>query len=143
MMTYEMNGQFRETAIDAHALMSCSSRHGFVRTMERTGATDRQALRMIRNAWERGKRAEQLPYPQQRSYVARYDSMLLDGRTNLRVYGNYLFIFTAGGRLITMHQLPQTFSRKRVYDGKTRVRDVKKYSRFNDEREAAEPDVAP
>ena len=101
MMIYEMNGRLYESMIDAQALLSRATKHGFVRTMERSGRSDQQAARMIANAWARGKSAEQLPQTWQRRYLAHCDSLLSDGSTNLRVYDEYLFIFSAAGRLIT------------------------------------------
>ena len=129
MMIYEMNGRLYESMIDAQALLSRATKHGFVRTMERSGRSDQQAARMIANAWARGKSAEQLPQTWQRRYLAHCDSLLSDGSTNLRVYDEYLFIFSAAGRLITMYALPKGFGRKRVYDGKTRVRNARRYAR--------------
>ena len=100
---------------------------------------------MIANAWARGKSAEQLPQTWQRRYLAHCDSLLSDGSTNLRVYDEYLFIFSAAGRLITMYALPKGFGRKRVYDGKTRVRNARryarKYARFRDCAADCEPAI--
>lgn len=131
-MKYEMNGHLKETHIDINILMNRTSKHGFVRTMERADTTEHQALRLIQNAWERGRSIEQLQFTRQRNYVSRHNSLLRDGYTNLRVYSSYLFIFSASGKLITMYPLPKNFSKKRIYDGKTKVRDVKKYNRFNE-----------
>lgn len=136
-MNYKMNGKLHESTIDAFELMNCSSKHGFVRTMERAGKNDHQALRLIQNAWTRGKSVDQLQLTKQKEYVSRYNSLTFDGYTNLRTYCGYLFIFSAGGRLITMHPLAKNFEKKHVYDGKTKVRDVKKYNRFNKGEEYA------
>lgn len=129
-MKYEMNGQFKETFLNTTDLMNHSSVHGWVRTMERTDKSDRQALRMIQNAWSRGKSIDQLKFKKQRKYVASRYSLLLDGYTNLKVYCDHLFIFSATGCLITMYPLPKNFSKKRSYDGKTMVRDIRKYQIF-------------
>ena len=116
MMIYEMNGRLYESMIDAQALLSRATKHGFVRTMERSGRSDQQAARMIANAWARGKSAEQLPQTWQRRYLAHCDSLLSDGSTNLR-----------------------------VYDGKTRVRNARryarKYARFRDCAADCEPAI--
>lgn len=141
-MKYEMNGQFKETFLNttdlmnrSSDLMNRSSVHGWVRTMERTDKSDRQALRMIQNAWSRGKAIDQLKFKKQRKYVASRNSLLLDGYTNLKVYCDHLFIFSATGCLITMYPLPKNFSKKRIYDGKTMVRDIRKYNRFKESKE--------
>lgn len=136
-MKYEMNGKLLETAINASELMNCSSKHGFIRIMERADKNEHQALRLIQNAWSRGKSIDQLQLTKQKKYVSHYNSLMLDGYTNLRVYCGYLFIFSAAGRLITMHPLPKTFEKKHIYDGKTRVRDARKYNRFNEGEEYA------
>lgn len=137
-MMYEMNDRLLDTAINESETTKCTSRHGFIRTMERADRKEQQALRLIRNAWTRGKTMDQLQLARQKRYVAHFNSLLYDGYTNLRIYCGYLFIFSAGGCLITMHPLPETFGKKSVYDGKTRVRNVKKYTRFNDEPVYAE-----
>lgn len=139
-MKCEMNGKTLEISVDKSDLMNCSSVHGLVRTMERADVNGKQALRFIQNAWLRGKCIDQLQWAKQKKYVAHYNSLLFDGYTNLRVYRDYLFIFSAGGQLITMHALPKNFAKKRIYDGKTRVRDAKKYNRFK-ESEAYMADV--
>lgn len=136
-MKYEMNGQLKETSLNTTDLMNCSSVHGWVRTMERADKSDRQALRMIQNAWFRGKSIDQLQLKKQKKYVASRNSLLLDGYTNLKVYCDHLFIFSATGCLITMYPLPKNFSKKRIYDGKTTVRDIRKYNRFKESKEYA------
>lgn len=121
-MIYEMDGRIFETSIntDVDELHNYSTVHGFVRTMERADKTEQQAVRMIKNAWFRGKTIDQLPLVKQKDYVTKYNSLLLDGYTNLRVYCGYLFIFAANGRLITMHPLPRRFDKKNMYDAKAR-----------------------
>ena len=36
-----------------------------------------------------------------------------------------------------MHPLPKNFSKKRIYDGKTMVRDIRKYNRFKESEDYA------
>lgn len=129
-MKYELNGKPRESSIDPTELMRFSSKHGFVRTMERAHKNDFQALRLIHNAWARGKCARQLPTVQ-RKRISRFNSLLCGGCTNLRVYNGFLFIFAPDGPLITMHELPEGFDAKPIYHGKVRVRDAKKYYRLH------------
>lgn len=136
-MMYEMNGKMMESAFDLDEVKRITSVHGLIRTMERTERSDRQALRFIQNAWTRGKSMEQLETKWQKRFLAIRNSLLSDGYTNLRVYSGFLFIFSASGRLITMYPLPRSFTHKRVFDGKTLVRDARKYSRLNGCREAA------
>ena len=137
-MMYVMNGKLMESNYALADVKRVTSVHGLIRTMERTGCTDRQALRLIQNAWARGKSMDQLELKRQRRFLELRNSLLEDGYTNLRVYSGFLFIFSAAGCLITMYALPRSFNQKRYFDGKTRVRDIRKYSRLNGCCEAAE-----
>lgn len=108
--------------------------HGLSRTMERAGKTGQQALRMIACAWARGKAPDELRHAELRRRVEFFERATQDGRDGhilLRVYNRYLFIFSAEGRLITMFALPDALFKKRVYDGKARVRHVRKFLRMN------------
>ena len=99
-----------------------------------------QAVRMIRNARVRGKTIEELDRSEQRRCISHARRLKWEGMTEPRVYCGYLFIFSASGRLITMYDLPKKFGRKRIYDGKILVRDVRKYNRLNAGKEKAADD---
>lgn len=107
-----------------------TTRHGLERTMERTGLKKQKALRMIRLAWERGQRLCDLDSSWQR-YYSRFDRQSFNGPTQMRFYNGYVFIFSHQGSLITMLNEHERHGRKRLYDGKVRVRDAHKYGRMN------------
>lgn len=130
-MMYELNGKIMESCFDLAEVKRITSVHGLMRTMERADCNDRQALRFIRNARLRGKGMDDLEMKWQKRFLALRSSIQPDPGAELRVYCGYLFIFSSAGHLITMYELPHSFTRKRVFDGKTRVRDVRKYSRLN------------
>ncbi len=114
--------------------------HGLMRTMQRAELNESKALRMIRLAWERGRLLCDLPSSWQR-YYRRFDRPARHGPTQMRFYNGYLFIFNAYGELITMVSEHERHGRKRIYDGKVRVRDARKYGRMNRERED-DPELA-
>lgn len=130
-MTYESNASTYEISIPAAEIHTYSSMHGFLRAMERTGLHQHQALRLIRNAWSRGKSPDQLSTTRQKQFLKRYASIMCDGPANLRVYSRWLFIFNAEGILITMHGLPRSFFKKHAYDAdKHPIRNFRAYSRM-------------
>lgn len=108
--------------------------HGLERTMERAGLKESKALRMIRLAWERGQRLSDLDSNWQR-YYKRFERPIYDGPSQMRFYNGFLFIFNACGELITMVREHERHGRKRLYDGKVRVRDARRYERMNKERD--------
>ena len=132
-MGYESCSRGTENREDMAMRMGCTSLHGYLRTMERAKKSGRQAVRYIKNAWFRGKGIHELQTFEQRRYALRHNSLLADGYTNLRIYDGYLFIFSSGGTLITMHSLPQYFFKKTCFDGKTKIRNAKKYMRLNED----------
>ena len=130
-MTYAIDGTNIEINTPVVLLKELTSVHGLLRVIERTGTSEAKALRMIRNAWIHGTDAEQLPQAWQRTRIARMASFKHDGPTVLRVYRDYLFIFSHSGVLITLLFLPGGFFRKRRYDNtKQPVRHLRRYMRM-------------
>ena len=81
-----------------------STKHGFVRTMERTNLNDTRIVYFIRSAWRRGKKPEDFPTKQRKKYTAKYVSLMENGKTQVRIYQDYVFIFSPDNRLITMYE---------------------------------------
>jgi hypothetical protein len=106
--------------------------HGLVRVMQRAGKNEQQSMRMISNAWQRGKAITEMTHAKQRRWMEHHNSISLDGETILHVYCNYLFIFNSSGILITMLSLPRTFFKKKHYDADNRpVRNARQFARMN------------
>lgn len=126
-MLYEFNA---ERDMEEREWYENTTRHGLERTMERAGLKKEKALRMIRLAWERGQRLCDLDSGWQR-YYRRFDRQAFNGPTQMRFYNGFVFIFNSYGTLITMLNEHERHGRKRLYDGKVRVRDARKYGRMN------------
>lgn len=130
-MTLEINGAMHELKITMEERASATSLHGLTRVMERSGRNERQSMRMIRNAWSRGKQISQLPKTFQRRWTEYHNSIRLEGQTELRVYDGFLFIFSSEGILITMLNLPQNFFKRRKFDEHNRpVRHARQFERM-------------
>lgn len=141
MKTFEMDGKAYNCTVASSDIASCSTQHGFIRTMERADRSSEQTLRMIQNAWERGRTIDHAKMIWQRKYLERRNSLLIDGYTELRAYCGYLFIFSSDGQLITMYALPDNWEKKSLYSqGKSRVRNIRKYNRTHDCREERDYD---
>lgn len=139
-MTYELNGRTYQCSMTPADYSDFTTRHGLVRTMERADKNRKQALRMIQNAWIRGKKADDLPLVKQREYMEYRESVTEDGKVNLRVYAGNLFIFSSRGILITMYPLPQSWGKKPTFAGKEHVRDFRTYRQIcNDDWKDVDP----
>ena len=110
-----------------------TSKHSIERARERAGLTEEQAARFIRKASERGRTAEEMPR-REREYMERAETV-----TNSRAffYNGYFFIFSLDGVCKTLYETPAWFGRKSHYDGKEKIRNIKKYIRFNADAEVA------
>ena len=104
-----------------------STLHGLLRTMERMKMNDQQALRFIKNAWERGTATASVVW--QRDYLDQRDGRFEEGATEFRMYCGQLCIFTPNGEMVTMYPLPADFNRKRAYNGKERIRNARRFDR--------------
>ena len=108
------------------------SKHALERTMERTTLNENQAKRFIGNAFERGCKKDELPMAWQKKYITQTERDLYNGLTDVRVYNNYIFIFSATKVLITMYPLPEFFSKKKYFNGKSPIRNIRKFNRICD-----------
>ena len=110
-----------------------NSRHSIERAKERAGLNSEQAARFIRKAGERGRSAEEMPR-REREYMEKKETA-----ANCRTiyYNNYFFIFSPGGTCITLYEAPAWFGKKSHYEGKEKIRNVKKYVRYSTDQEVA------
>ncbi len=97
--------------------------HSIERANERTRYSGKSAVRFIENGIARGKRAEKFTQDE-RDYLANcgYDNC------TAKAYNGYCLIISEDGVCVTLYPLPGWFGKKRHYVGKTRVRNVKRYS---------------
>ena len=101
--------------------------HGLLRAEERANLPASGALKLINRAEEKGKTAEDFPAAERR-----YLQNLEQSRDRIvRVFSDYLFIFSSEGIFITMFHIPVWFGKKNKYCGKIAVRNPRKFERFH------------
>lgn len=99
------------------------SKHGKERAKERKGIKNQKEIaRCVKLALERGKSAE--------DYKSREKEYLIN-KQNVKaiVYDGFCFLFGVDNTYITLYPLPAWFDNKKRYDGKEKIRNVKKYYR--------------
>ena len=109
-----------------------STNHSIYRAMERISLNEKEAIRKIDIALQRGKCAEHFTSSRERKY--------LENQSNNAIaiaFDNFCYIFSYEGYCITVYALPEWWEKKKMYDGKEKIRKPKTYFKFyNDEMEA-------
>ena len=95
--------------------------HSIERSKERLGLNERRAEKTIQLAIERGKDYKEFNSSRERKY--------LEQHTNSEVYAvaynGYCYIIGNSGFCITVYELPVWFGKKKQYDGKTKIKNMK------------------
>ena len=103
-----------------------ASYHSIVRVKERLGYNEKNALKQINRALERGKTAEQFS-SKERTYL----EDKCDETKYAIAYNNFCYIVGTDGVCVTVFSLPTWFGKKKHYDGKEPIRNAKAYTRYN------------
>ena len=105
----------------------CTS-HSIERANERTRYNGKAAIRFIENGIARGKTADEFTQKE-----SKYLAGLARKNCIAKAYNGFCLIISECGTCVTIYRLPEWFGKKRYYDGKKRVRNVKSYatSRMN------------
>ncbi len=106
--------------------VSMATVHSVERAKERAGLNERKAYKMIDHALERGKRAEDFS-----SWERDYLKGECKGNTTAIAYNNFCYIVNEEGFCVTLYPLPTWFGKKKHFNGKERIRNMKVYSRNN------------
>lgn len=131
-MTFEMDGNLYKINTCEEERSAFTSLHALLRIMQRCDLNEQKSLRLIKNAWKKGSRVEELPLRWQREYAESHRMLMYNGWTQLRVYQDYLFIFSATEKLITAYPLPDRFYKNRHFaQDKQHIRNLRKYQRMN------------
>lgn len=104
-----------------------TTKHSIERAKERIGANRKRAERIIGNALERGKGAEEFSSIE-KEYLAKESSY---GCTAI-AYGSFCFIINESGKCVTEYRLPKYFGKKKLYNGKEKIRHPKAFIRNYD-----------
>lgn len=99
------------------------SYHSMKRTIERAGLNKKAAIRMIENAWAKGKDSQEFG-KREREYLQRKET---EGRKML-IYAGYCFLFDEDSVCITMYAVPVWFGKKQ-FQGKIEIKNPRKYYR--------------
>ena len=96
--------------------------HSIERVNERTRFNGKTAIRFLENGIARGKLTDE--YSQkERKYL---ESLARDNCV-AKTYNGFCLIISEYGTCVTIYKLPEWFGKKRYYDGKKRVRNIKRY----------------
>lgn len=103
---------------------SMATIHSIARAKERAGLNERRAYKMIDLALERGKTAEDFTSWER-------DYLLNEGKadTTAIAYNNFCYIVSDEGFCVTLYPLPAWFGKKKHFNGKERIRNMKTYAR--------------
>ena len=97
--------------------------HSIQRANERTHFSGKSAVRFIENGIARGKTAEDFT-----SKESIYLANCAKGGCVAKAYNGFCLIIGNNGDCVTIYKLPEWFGKKRYYDGKKSVRNVKRYA---------------
>jgi len=98
--------------------------HALQRTQERAGFNIKRSARFVSNALKRGMTADSFASVE-RDYLNSYG--FVNGCRAI-AYNDFCFVVSEDNNCITMFALPKWFGKKRVFCGKQKIRDAKKYS---------------
>ena len=107
--------------------MSNVTAHAIRRTQERAGKKERSSEEFIEKALKYGKPPGAF-FANERNFLKAKETK---GDCSILVYQSFIFIVDNDGRCVTMYAVPKWFGKKRCYDGKIKIKNLKKYLRFN------------
>lgn len=108
---------------------STATIHSIERSKERLGLNERRAEKIIQLAIERGKTYNDFNSSHERKYLEQHT----DSEVYAVAYNGYCYIISNLGFCVTVYELPEWFGKKKQYDGKTKIKNMKSYYRnYND-----------
>lgn len=100
--------------------------HSVERVCERQNIKSKaKAMRKIQKALERGSGAECF-----QSWERKYMEEKKKGNCSPIAYDQYCYIVSEDGICVTVFSLPKYFGKRKHFDGKEKIRNVKKYEKF-------------
>ena len=109
-------------------MLYTATQHGIDRAMERISLNEHEAIRKIDIALQRGKCADNYTTSRERKYLERQSNNAI-----ALAYDNYCYVFSFQGECITVYALPDWWEKKKMYNGKEKIRKPKKYFSFYNE----------
>ncbi len=101
-----------------------ATQHSYKRAKERMGMNRKTAKRQMKLASERGKCSQDFA-SKERDYLEK----VAFGNCVAIAYNNYCYIMDSQGNCVTLYALPKWFGKKKRYDGKELIRNLKVYSK--------------
>ena len=101
-----------------------ASYHSIERAKERIGYNKKSAEKQIDRAISRGKTAEEYT-----SWEREYLLGECGKETTAIAYNNFCYIISNTGICITLYPLPSWFGKKKHFNGKEKIRNMKSYAR--------------
>ena len=96
--------------------------HSLERAKERANLNRAAAIKIMEKAYARGLSAADLPANERRYLSAKEKTGV-----TVRYFSGYCFFYNDSKACITMYHAPSWFFKKSNYDGKTKIRNPKKY----------------
>ena len=109
-------------------IISYASIHSVERAKERLGISEKLAEKNISRAIRKGKNADSFS-SSERTYLKKEGR---DGCTAI-AYDGYCYIINKNGFCVTVYELPAWFGKKKHFNGKERIRNLKVYTRNHKE----------
>ena len=117
---------------------STATYHSIERSKERLGLNERRAEKTIQLAIERGKFYDDFDSSRERKFLEQHT----DSNAYAVAYNGFCYIISNTGFCITLYELPVWFGKKKRYEGKTKIKDYKKYTQnYMDNYNIIEADI--
>lgn len=110
------------------------TRHGIIRACERAHLRHDSAVKLITKAKRYGLRSEEM-----NSTERKFMQEKEQNHHYCLFYQGFIFILGADDCCITMYAVPEWFNKRGLYDGKQKIRNRKKYSRYSGRYNNANP----
>ena len=102
---------------------SSATIHSIERSKERLGLNERRAEKVIELAIKRGKKSVDYTTSRERKYLEKHTGLA----SYAVAYNGYCYIINNDGFCVTLYELPAWFGKKKQYDGKTKIKNIKTY----------------
>jgi len=103
------------------------TRHCLIRAKERLNKNHKDVNRLVKLASVRGKDACDFTSSFEKNFMRKgYKKS-----SAMKVYNNVCYIFNENHKCVTLYRVPSWFLKKKHFNGKERIRNIKKYLRMN------------
>ena len=104
-----------------------TTKHSLIRAKERLNLNSKSAKKLISQAINRGIALDNYTTCMEKTFLKHS----LANNCHTKVYNGFCYIFNENDICVTMYKLPSWFNKKKQFDGKIRIRSIKKYLKLN------------